>query len=459
MIQCRAIIMEDLFVIGGGLAGCEAAWQAAKRGLTVRLYEMRPIRPTPAHKTGNLAEIVCSNSLGSTLPNRSTGTLMHELQQLDSLLLNCAQESRVPAGHALAVDREKFSQKVQAALTACGRIQIVREEITAIPENLSILASGPLTSPALAQSISQLTGSENLYFYDAVAPIVTAESIDMTVAYWGSRFGRGEKEEGDYINCPFNSRHEYEHFVQELITAERIPLRGFEAEITSGVQAGKGKFFEACLPIEVMAARGKDTLSYGPLRPLGLRDPRNGGRPYAVVQLRQDDLAGTYFNLVGFQTNLTHSEQARVFRLIPGLQHAVFVRYGQMHRNTYIYAPDVLKPTLQCRQKPQLFIAGQISGVEGYLSNIASGLLAGINAARYFQAKDLIQLPNTTLLGALCEYISTPNPHHFQPMSASFRLIPPFENKIRNKTDRYKAYARRSSSDLNHYLNGFNEAI
>jgi methylenetetrahydrofolate--tRNA-(uracil-5-)-methyltransferase len=459
MIQCPRIVMSDLMVVGGGLAGCEAAWQAARRGLSVRLCEMRPQKTTSAHKTGNLAEIVCSNSLGSTLPNRSSGTLIAELKQLDSLLLQCAFQSQVPAGQALAVDREAFSHAVQDALDTCANIELVREEITEIPSSLSIIASGPLTSPSLAQSISRFTRTGNLFFFDAVAPIVTAESIDMEIAYWGSRFEKGEKEEGDYLNCPFYSRVDYEHFVQELAQAERIPLRDFEVDIEAGVQAGKGKFFEACLPIEVMAMRGKDTLSYGPLRPLGLRNPHTGSRPYAVVQLRQDNLSATLYNLVGFQTNLTYSEQKRVFRLIPGLQNAEFVRYGQMHRNTYIYAPDVLRPTLQCIHAPGLFMAGQIAGIEGYLGNIGTGLLAGINAARFFHGQALLELPATTLLGALCQYISTPNPHHFQPMNATYRHLPPFEDKIKCKADRFAAYAQRSSSDLSAYLDGLHEQI
>ncbi len=451
--------MSDLIVIGGGLAGCEAAWQAARRGLSVRLYEMRPVKTTSAHKTDHLAEIVCSNSLGSTIPNRSSGTLIAELQKLDSLLVCCAFQSQVPAGHALAVDREAFSRSVQNALEGCANIRIVREEVTEIPDSLAIIASGPLTSPALADSISRFTRADNLFFFDAVAPIVTADSIDMTIAYWGSRFERGDKEEGDYLNCPFYSRVEYEHFVEELAQAKRIPLRNFETDIEDGVQAGKGKFFEACLPIEVMALRGKDTLVYGPLRPLGLRNPYNGSHPYAVVQLRQDNISGTLFNLVGFQTNLTYPEQQRIFRLIPGLQHAEFVRYGQMHRNTYIYAPDVIQPTLQCLHAPQVFMAGQITGVEGYLSNIGTGLLAGINAARFSAGRELLQLPDTTLLGALCRYISTPNPHHFQPMNATYRHLPPFEDWIKCKADRFQAYAQRSSADLASYLEQMNEKI
>ncbi len=447
----------DLIVVGGGLAGCEAAWQAARHGLNVKLYEMRPVAATPAHKTDRLAELICSNSLGSTLPNRSSGTLMAELRAMGSLLLQCATESQVPAGHALAVDRKAFSERVEQALFSCSNIEIIREEITHIPASLAIIASGPLTSSALADAISQLTKADNLFFYDALAPIIAVESIDMRIAYWASRFGKGDKAEGDYLNCPFDTREEYESFVRELVSAERIPLRAFESDIKNGVQGGKGKFFEACLPIEVMAARGLNTLAFGPLKPLGLWNPHTEKRPFAVVQLRQDDLPAAAFNMVGFQTNLTYPEQKRVFRLIPGLGQAEFLRFGQMHRNTYIYAPDVLRPTLQCIHTPHLFMAGQITGSEGYLSNIGTGLLAGINAARFFHQQELLALPPTTLLGALCDYLSTPNPHHFQPMNATFRLLPPFENKIKNKAERFAAYAERSNTDLAAYLEGMDE--
>ncbi|MDK2981853.1 MAG: methylenetetrahydrofolate--tRNA-(uracil-5-)-methyltransferase [Chloroflexota bacterium] len=445
--------MEELIIIGGGLAGSEAAYQAAKRGIAVRLFEMRPAKSTPAHQTADLAEIVCSNSLGSLLRSRASGFLIAELQKMDSLLMACALESRIPAGKALAVDRSAFSRSMQARLEGLPNLEIVRKEVRRIPKQPTILASGPLTSPALARSLKRLTRQNNLFFYDAVAPIIAAESINMRVAYWGSRYGKGTKAGGDYINCPFNTMAEYKAFVHELLAAERIQLKHFERDIHKGVRGGKGRFFEACLPIEVMAERGMKTLSFGPLRPVGLRNPHTDSRPQAVVQLRQDNQSATLFNMVGFQTNLTYREQKRVFRLIPGLEQAEFVRYGQMHRNTYIYAPDVLQPTLQTKARPDLFIAGQIAGVEGYLGNIASGLLAGINAARYLQGQALLTLPPTSMLGALCGYITTPNPDHFQPMKVNFSLMPPLPGPlIKNKEERFLAQTERGLHDLSAYL-------
>ena len=444
--------MRELIIVGGGLAGCEAAWQAAKRGLSVKLYEMRPQKTTPAHRTGDLAEIICSNSLGSTLSNRPSGLLSNELRMLDCLLVRCAETNKVPAGHALAIDRHAFSQMVQDELAAQPNIEIIREEVTHIPDSPTIIASGPLTSTPLAKAIADFTGQSNLFFFDALAPIVEFDSIDMHTAFWGSRFERGNKDTGDYINCPFSTQESYEAFIHELVNAEKISLRHFEEEISSGVHSGKSKFFEACLPVEVMADRGVNTLAYGPLRPIGLRDPRSGQRPYAVVQLRQDNQSATLFNLVGFQTNLTYSEQKRVFRMIPGLEQAEFVRYGQMHRNTYIYAPDVLQANLQSRSNPNLFMAGQLIGVEGYMANIATGLLAGINAARYLDGKSLLIPPQTSLLGALCRYIATPNPDHFQPMKANFGLLPPWPEKIKHKSERFQAMADRSLADLTQYL-------
>ena len=381
--------MDELIVIGGGLAGCEAAWQAAERGLSVSLYEMRPAKKTPAHRTDKLAEIICSNSLGSSLPNRPSGLLSAELNILGSLLLECAYANQVPAGHALAVDRDSFSRSVQEKISGHPNINIIREEVTQIPSTPAIIASGPLTSDVFAGAITSFAGKDNLFFFDALAPIIEYESINMDIAFWGSRYQRGNKNEGDYINCPFNSQQEYETFIKELVSAENIELRSFEKEIRSGVNSGKSSFFEACLPIEVMASRGINTLAYGPLKPVGLRNPHTDERPYAVVQLRQDNLSASLFNLVGFQTNLTFPEQKRVFRLIPGLENAEFVRYGQMHRNTYIYAPDTLKASLQTIKNPLLFMAGQIIGVEGYLANIATGLLAGINSTRPFKRSKL----------------------------------------------------------------------
>lgn len=450
-------MMEELIIIGGGLAGSEAAWQAAKRGISVRLYEMRPAKSTPAHQTANLAEIVCSNSLGSLLHSRPAGFLIAEMQKMGSLLIQCALENQIPAGKALAVDRAAFSRAVQEHLQSQPNIEIVRKEVRRIPKKPTIVASGPLTSPALARSLKRLTHQDNLFFYDAVAPIIEADSIDMKIAYWGSRYGKGTKSEGDYINCPFNLMADYEHFVRELLSAEKVQLKHFEKDISGGVRGGKGKFFEACLPIEEMAVRGIKTLSFGPLRPVGLRNPHTDCRPQAVVQLRQDNLSATLFNMVGFQTNLTYAEQNRVFRLIPGLENAEFVRYGQIHRNTYVYAPDVLQPSLQTRSNPNLFMAGQIAGVEGYLGNIATGMLAGINAARYLSGDSLLSLPSTSMLGALCAYITTPNPDQFQPMKANFSLIPPLEEFIKNKEERFLAQTARGLRDLSAYLGENNE--
>lgn len=443
-------------IIGGGLAGSEAAWQAAERGLDVELYEMRPSVSTGAHATDQLAELVCSNSLGSKLPDRASGLLMSELRMLGSMLLQVAEEVSVPAGGALAVDRESFSVRVTERLETHPRISIVREEATEIPEGLAIIASGPLTSESLADSIRRLTGEDYLYFFDALAPIVEYESIDMQVAFFDSRYGRGELEKGDYINCPLNE-NEYEEFVDALLTAERIPLRSFEKAISSGVRAGAHTFFEGCLPIEIIAERGRKALAFGPMRPVGLTDPRTGKRPHAVVQLRQDDLLATLYNLVGFQTNLTYAEQRRVLRMIPGLENASFMRYGQMHRNTFINAPTQLLGTLQHRKRDDLFFAGQITGVEGYLGNIATGLLAGWNATRFAVDRQPISLPRTTMLGSLCEYITQAEAAHFQPMKANFGIVPGLEDGVRrNKRQRASAYAERALSDLEKYLSSVN---
>lgn len=426
----------DLIVIGGGLAGSEAAWQAAERGLRVALYEMRPHRMTPAHTGDRLAELVCSNSLGSDVPGRASGLLKEELRRLGSLLIRLADEHRLPAGSALAVDREGFAEAVTQAITTHPRMTLIRQEVTEIPpEGPVIIASGPLTSNALAEAIVRRTDSAALSFYDAIAPIVEVDSIDFTVAFRASRYGRGEEEGGDYINCPM-TREEYERFVEALLAAERIPLRDFEQQ--------DPHFFEACLPIEVLAARGKDALAFGPLRPVGLRDPRTGRRPYAVVQLRQDNAAGTLYNLVGFQTNLKYGEQDRVLRLIPGLEQARFVRYGSMHRNTYLNAPRLLLPTLQLRTESRLFFAGQIAGLEGYAGNIAGGWLAGVNAARLVQGEPLLVPPPETMIGALMTYITGADAAHFQPMKANFGLLPPLEESVRGKRARGEAYAERA---------------
>ncbi|GAB4460844.1 MAG: FADH(2)-oxidizing methylenetetrahydrofolate--tRNA-(uracil(54)-C(5))-methyltra nsferase TrmFO [Anaerolineales bacterium] len=442
--------MTELIIIGGGLAGSEAAWQAAQRGLNVRLFEMRPQAQTGAHQTADLAELVCSNSLGSNLPDRASGLLKEEARLLGSMLLECAGEAALPAGGALAVDRELFARKVTERIEAHPRIKIVREEVREIPNAPAIVASGPLTSPALSQSIAALSGEEHLFFFDAIAPVIHADSINMEIAFRASRYGTGEQEEGDYINCPM-TKEEYYAFVEALLQAERIELRSFEEAIKSGVKAGQ--FFEGCLPVEIIAERGLDSLAFGPMRPVGLRDPRTGKRPYAVVQLRQDNLAGSLYNMVGFQTNLKFPEQKRVFRMIPGLENAEFLRYGQMHRNTFIASPKLLRPTLQFRQRDDLLFAGQITGVEGYMGNIATGLLAGINAARLLHGEEPLTLPPTTMLGALCQYVTHADLKDFQPMKANFGILPPLEVKI-NKRERGRAYAERALADLRALLDG-----
>jgi methylenetetrahydrofolate--tRNA-(uracil-5-)-methyltransferase len=443
---------KQLTIVGGGLAGSEAAWQAAERGLDVVLYEMRPGIQTGVHVGGGLAEVVCSNSLGSRLPDRASGILMSELKLLGSLLLDQAEASSVPAGSALAVDREEFSGAVTRLLEQHPRITIMREEVREIPDGLTIIASGPLTSPAMSASLIGLTGNEHLYFYDAISPIVEAGSIDMTIAYRASRYGRGEADEGDYINCPLD-QDQYKAFVHELLQAERIELRTFEEGIKHGVRAGVHAFFEGCLPVEIIAERGHDSLAFGPMRPVGLRDPRTGRRPHAVLQLRQDNLAGTLYNLVGFQTNLKYSEQRRVFRMIPGLGRARFARYGQMHRNTFVNAPQILDSTLQTRVRQDLILAGQITGVEGYLGNIATGAVAGINAARLAQGEGLESLPLETMLGSLLHYISHADAKDFQPMKANIGLLPPLAGRpIRSRRERAAAHAERSLAAMRAYL-------
>lgn len=439
--------MPDLTIIGGGLAGCEAAWQAAKLGSQVRLMEMRPAKSTGAHASGNLAELVCSNSLGSALVDRASGLLKEELRRLGSLLLACAAETALPAGGALAVDREAFSRLVTLRIQSHPRIAVVREEASRIPDQPVIIASGPLTSPGLAEAIHDFAGREHLYFFDAISPIVRGDTIDMEIAFRASRYGKGEQAEGDYINCPLN-KEEYAHFVNELASAERIPLRSFEQPINEGVRAGAAGFFEGCLPIEVLASRGMDALAFGPMRPVGIKDPRTNRWPYAVVQLRQDNLAGTLYNLVGFQTNLTYPEQKRVLRLIPGLEHADFVRYGQMHRNTFIASPQILLATLQSRKREDLFFAGQITGVEGYMGNIATGLLAGLNAARLPQGLPSLVLPTETMTGALLNYITQARLEDFQPMKANFGILPALEVPAKAKKERAMQYARRALESL-----------
>lgn len=435
--------MAELNIIGGGLAGSEAAWQAAERGIKVVLWEMRPVSTTPAHLTDKLAELVCSNSLGSDLPDRASGLLKNELRRMNSLIMACADEARVPAGGALAVGRERFSELVTARIENHPSIELRRKEATSIPEGPTIIASGPLTSNKLAEAIGELVGEDTLYFYDALAPIVRVESLNMDICFRASRYGRGEEEQGDYINCPMNEA-EYRRFVEALLDAERIELRQFEQEDSN--------FFEGCLPIEVIADRGEDSLAYGPMRPVGLRDPRTGGRPYAVVQLRQDNVAGTLYNIVGFQTNLRWPEQRRVLRMIPGLENAEFERLGQMHRNTFLNSPTLLRSTMQYRERDDLFFAGQITGVEGYVGNAGTGLLAGVNAARLMQGRTLWELPPETMLGALSHYVVNAEAKHFQPMKANFGLMLPLEPPVKNKRERYAAYAERALAALDTYL-------
>jgi methylenetetrahydrofolate--tRNA-(uracil-5-)-methyltransferase len=428
-------------IVGGGLAGTEAAWQIAEQNIPVILYEMRPGKQTPAHTTNKLAELVCSNSLGSNLPNRAPGLLKEELRYLNSMLIEAAEQASVPAGGALAVDRNHFADIVTDRIQNHRYITLKRKEFTTIPDGPAIIASGPLTSDALAKSIATLGGTKHLYFYDAISPIVTADSIDMRIAFRASRYQRGQQDAGDYINCPFN-KEEYTQFVQALLTAEKIELKTFEEEDM------RQNFFEMCLPIEEMARRGQEALAFGPMRPVGLFDPRIGRRPYAALQLRQDNIAASLYNLVGFQTNLRWGEQKRIFQTIPGLANAEFMRYGTMHRNTYINAPTLLKATMQWHNRPDLFFAGQIVGVEGYAGNIGSGLLAGINMVRFLQEKTPVTLPPTTMLGALAHYITHAEAKGFQPMKANFGILPPLKIHVRNKRARYQAYSERAMTDL-----------
>lgn len=431
---------SHVIVIGGGLAGTEAAWQLAERDIKVKLYEMRPRKQTGAHVSHRLAELVCSNSLGSFLADRATGLLQHELTMLKSLLLDAARETSVPAGGALAVDREAFAQIVTDAMDKHRNIDVVREEVTKIPSDVPVIvASGPLTSDALSKDIAKLSGQDYLYFYDAISPIVEADSINMDIAYRANRYDRGETEEGDYINCPMN-KEEYQRFVAALKDANVIELRDFELEDPN--------FFEGCIPVEQLAARGEDTLRYGPMRPVGLDDPRTGRWPYAVVQLRRDNLVGTLYNIVGFQTNLKWNEQREVLRMIPGLENAMFARMGQMHRNTFINAPTLLKPTMQFRRREDLYFAGQITGMEGYMGNVASGLLAGVNLARALHGQDEWIAPETTMLGALAHYITHATPKDFQPMKANFGIIPELSEKIKDRRKRKQAYVQRAMVDM-----------
>lgn len=441
----------EFLVVGGGLAGSEAAWQLAQAGVNVKLYEMRPAGSTGAHQTDRFAELVCSNSLGSNLIDRPAGLLKAELKRMGSMVLRCAELAAVPAGGALAVDREVFSQLVTEQIQIHPRIEIIRQEVTELPAQPAIIASGPLTSAKLAESIKRFSGSEHLYFYDAIAPIVALDSLNMEVAFRASRRDYSHPQEGDYINCPFTEA-EYSRLVSELAGAERIQLKEFENEIEGGVPAGPSHFFEGCLPVEIIARRSAKALAFGPMRPIGLKDPRTGKRPIAVVQLRQDNIAGTLYNLVGFQTNLTFSEQKRVFRLIPGLENARFERYGQMHRNTFINAPLLLNATMQTRSREDLFFTGQITGVEGYIGNIATGLVAGLNAARWVAGRPLRELPQDTMIGALCHYISAADANTFQPMKANFGLLPPVEEYALGKKGRALLHSQKACASLDRWM-------
>ena len=428
-------------VIGGGLAGCEAAMQIASRGINVRLYEMKPNKKTPAHSTDKLGELVCSNSLKAMRVESAAGLLKEEMRRLNSFLIKCAEQCRVPAGGALAVDREIFSDLITKGINDNPLIEVISEEIAEIPNDaVTVIATGPLTSDALAQKIKELTGN-TLSFFDAAAPIVTAESIDMEYAFFASRYDKGDGD--DYINCPMN-KTEYETFYNELISAERAPLHDFDVQ--------NPKVYEGCMPIEVMAQRGENTIRFGPMKPVGLINPKTGHRPWAVLQLRKENAVGTMYNLVGFQTNLKFPEQKRVFSLIPALHNADFVRYGVMHRNTFICSPKCLNADFSFRENKNLFFAGQLTGVEGYMESAASGLIAGINAANTVLGKNTIVLPKETMIGALAGYISDETVSNFQPMGANFGVLPELVDRPRDKKERGAAYAKRAVEALDRYI-------
>ena len=458
--------MKDFInVIGGGLAGTEAAYQIAKRGIKVKLYEMKPNKYSPAHSNQNLAEIVCSNSFKSNLHTNACGLLKEELRAMDSLLIRIADNTAVPAGQALAVDREIFAKKVTEAIKSNPNIEVINEEVVdlekLIEEAITIVATGPLTADELAKNISKITAQDKLYFYDAAAPIVTKDSINFDIAFWGDRYEqerekdeeigawkerlKNTKEKQNYINLPMN-KEEYENFYKNLIDAEVVELHHFE----------KREIFEGCMPIEIMAKRGEDTLRFGPLKPVGFTDPRTGKRPYALVQLRQDDIEGNIFNLVGFQTNLKYGEQKRVFSMIPGLENAEFVKYGVMHRNTFIDSSHLLTNTYKMKNIKNLYFAGQITGVEGYVESISSGLMAGINAANEFYGKEEFYLPIENMTGALANYISTPN-EKFQPMNANFGIVPGLEKRIKDKKEKYTILADRAISKLKEIIQKRND--
>ncbi len=437
---------EHITVLGAGLAGCEAAWQIARQGVPVTLYEMKPQRFSPAHKSPDFAELVCSNSLKAMRLDSAAGLLKEEMRRFGSLLTDCAEKSQVPAGGALAVDRREFSRLATAAIEGCPLIEVRREEVTSIPEGIAVIATGPLTSETLSARIQALCQGEGgpaaLSFFDAAAPIVARESLDMDKCFLASRY---EKGDSDYINCPMN-KEEYERFAEELIHAERAPVHSFDAR--------DPQVYEGCMPIEVLASRGRDAIRYGPMKPVGLRDPRTGHRPWAVLQLRTENRENTLYNLVGFQTNLKFGEQKRVFGMIPGLAHAEFVRYGVMHRNTFLNSPRLLDPDFSFRARRGLFFAGQITGVEGYMESAASGILAGVNAVRRLRGEKSLILPETTMIGALSHYIAEYAGKDFQPMGANFGVLPPLPEKIRDKRERYQALSQRALGDLEAALKG-----
>ena len=426
-------------VIGAGLAGSEAAWQIAKRGVRVRLFEMRPVKQTPAHHTDKFAELVCSNSLRANTLTNAVGVIKEEMRMLDSVIMKAADQCAVPAGGALAVDRHEFAGFVTENVKNHPLVEVFNEEVTEIPEGITIIATGPLTSPALAEQIQQITGQDYLYFYDAAAPIVEKDSIDMDKVYVKSRYDKGEAA---YINCPM-TEEQFDRFYDALISAEVVPLKEFEKEI----------YFEGCMPFEVMAERGKKTLLFGPMKPVGLEDPKTGKVPYAVVQLRQDDAAGTLYNIVGFQTHLKWGSQKEVLKLIPGLENVEIVRYGVMHRNTFINSPRVLKPTYQLKTNDQLFFAGQMTGVEGYVESAGSGLLAGINAAKLALGEDLLIFPEETALGSMARYITEADPRNFQPMNVNFGLFPDLPRRYKLKEKRGEKQAERALGTIRNFMN------
>ena len=432
-----------MHIVGGGLAGCEAAWQVARSGARAVLYEMRPARQTPAHKTSSLAELVCSNSLKSEQENGAPWLLKEELRRLGSLLIESAARTRVPAGHALTVDRDLFAAEITRVIESEPAIDLRRQEITSLdPAHIWIVASGPLTSDSLAEEIARLTGSARLFFYDSISPIVDAESVNHSIAFRASRYGKSLDGTDDYLNCPFD-KLQYEAFLDALLASESVPAHIAEDHV---------RYFEACLPIEEIARRGRDTLRFGPMKPMGLTDPRTGRRPYAVVQLRQEDFRAGSYNLVGFQNHMRFGDQARVLRMIPGLENAEFLRYGQVHRNTYINAPALLTSTLQLRTAPTIFFAGQISGVEGYVESIATGLVAGRAAAALAYGEPAVPFPRATAIGSLCAYVSGADPANYQPANITFDLLPKLENPSRDRKLRHTEVCRRALAALNEHL-------